>query len=125
MNAAPSSGRTDAPDAGNVRSETVRWHLAAGSCICGERNGQIRNFVLLGLRQGDLLGLQPFGTFLHDEGHARSFVEGAIPAGFDGRKMHEHIFAVVALDESKTFSGVKPLYCTCLFHILSLLLFCW
>src|ERR1700691_514735 len=88
-------------------------------------NGQIRNCLLLGLRQGDLFGLQAFRTALHDEGHTRAFVEGAIPAGFDGREMHEHIFAVVTLDKSKTFSGVKPLYCTCLFHILSLLLFCY
>jgi hypothetical protein len=62
---------------------------------------------MLGLRQGDLLGLQPLRTALHDEGHTSAFVKGAIPAGFDGRKMHEHIFAVVALDKSKTFSGVK------------------
>src|SRR6202021_2495367 len=93
--------------------------------VCGAWNGQIRNCLLLGLRQGDLFGLQALGTALHDEGHTSAFIEGAIPAGFDGREMHEHIFAVVALDKSKTFSGVKPLYCTCLFHILSLLLFCY
>ena len=80
--------------------------------------------LMLGLRQGHLLGLQALGTALHDEGHARALIERAIPAGFDGREMHEHIFAVVPLDKSEAFSGVKPLYCTCLFHILSLLLFC-
>ena len=125
MDAAPSSGRTDAPDAGNVRSETLKWHLAAGSCFAEHETARSETLYCSVLRQGDLLGLQPFGTALHDEGHARAFIEGAIPAGFDGRKMHEHIFAVVALDKSKTFSGVKPLYCTCLFHILSLLLFCY
>src|ERR1700733_12639099 len=119
------------PAAGRTRQTPVtsnqNFKMAPGrrSGVCGAWNGQIRNCLCLGLRQGDLFGLQALGTALHDEGHARAFIEGAIPAGFDGREMHEHIFAVVALDKSKTFSGVKPLYCTCLFHILSLLLFCY
>jgi hypothetical protein len=79
--------------------------------------------VLTRLGWADLLGLEPFGTALDHEGHASTFVQGAISTGFYSRKMHEHIFAVLALDKAKTFSGVKPLYCTCLFHIFSLLLF--
>src|SRR5579863_5059396 len=124
MKAAPSSGRTDAPDAGKRPIRKPRWHLAAAPLSRGENYGQIRNCLLLGLRQGDLFGLQALGTLLHDKGHARAFVEGSIPTGFDSREMHEHIFAVVALDKSKAFSGIKPLNCTCLFHVLSLLLLC-
>ena len=120
----PAAG-TDTPDAGNVRLKNRK--MAPGrwlGCLPRMKRPDPK-LLLLGLRQGDLFGLQAFGTALDDEGHASAFIQGAIPAGFDGREMHEHIFAVVTLDKSKTFSGVKPLYCTCLFHILSLLLFCY
>ena len=30
--------------------------------------------------------------------------------------MDEHIFAILALDKSKSFCGVKPLYCSCFFQ---------
>src|ERR1700733_8872675 len=126
MDAAPSSGRTRTRQTPGTSDRKLK--MAPGRCFQRVRRiktARSETVLLLGLRQGVLLGLQPLGTALHDEGHAGAFVERAIPAGFDRREMHEHIFAVVALDKSKTFSGVKPLYCTCLFHILSLLLFCY
>lgn len=72
------------------------------------------------LRERDLFGLQAFGTALDDERHARAFIQRPISIGLNRREMHEHIFPAIALDKSKAFSGVKPLYCTCFFHFFSL-----
>jgi hypothetical protein len=71
-----------------------------------------------GLRQAYLLGLEPLGPLFHYEGNARAFIQSAITTGLDGRKVNKHVLATVALDESKSFSSIKPFHCTGLFHIL-------
>lgn len=70
--------------------------------------------VSLGWRY--LFRLQTLRSAFYDERNAKSFLQSAISAGFDGREMYEYILAVFASDESKSFSGVKPLYCPCFFH---------
>ena len=68
------------------------------------------------LGHADLFCLQTLGTALYDERDASAFIQGAIATGFDGGIVDKHILAVLALDKTKPFSGVKPLYCTCFFH---------
>lgn len=69
------------------------------------------------LRQVDLFGLQTLGPALHYECHPSALVQRAVTARLDGREMNEDILAILALDKSKTFAGVKPLHRTCFFHV--------
>jgi hypothetical protein len=75
---------------------------------------------LLGLGGRYLLSLQTFRPTVDDERHLAAFFQRAIPARFDGRKVNEYIFAIFARDEPVSFTGIKPLHCTCLFHLLYL-----
>ena len=77
--------------------------------------------VSLGWRY--LFRLQTLRSAFYDERNAKSFLQSAISAGFDRREMYEYILAVFASDESKSFSGVKPLYCPGFFHGASFLQF--
>jgi hypothetical protein len=43
-------------------------------------------------------------------------VEGAVAVALDGGEMDENVLAALALDETKSFAGVKPLHCTLFFH---------
>jgi hypothetical protein len=45
-----------------------------------------------------------------------SLVEGAVAVALDGGEMDENVLAALALDETKSFAGVKPLHCTLFFH---------
>src|SRR5437762_240740 len=75
----------------------------------------------MALRQVDLFGLQTLGSGLHHEGDAAALIEGPVAGRLNGRKMDENVFAILSRDESKSFSGVKPLYCSCFFHSSSVL----
>ena len=55
------------------------------------------------------------GSLDHAELDCLTFLEGAEAARLNGGEMYEDIFAGLTGDETKTFSVVKPLYCT-LFH---------
>lgn len=81
-----------------------------------DRGGGAQSAPAQKLCQVHLLGLQTLGAALDDERHASAFIEGAITAGLDRRKVDENVLAIVALDETESFSGVKPLHCTCFFH---------
>jgi len=64
----PAAG-TDTPDAGNVRLKNRK--MAPGrwlGCLPRMKRPDPK-LLLLGLRQGDLFGLQAFGTALDDEGY--------------------------------------------------------
>ncbi len=50
-----------------------------------------------------------------------TFVKCFVPLGLDGREVHKNVFAGLALDESKPFAGVEPLYSTLFFHGIPLL----
>ena len=68
------------------------------------------------LGQIHIFGLQAFRPLLHFKGYARTLVERFISASRNGGKMDEHIFAILALDKSKSFCGVKPLHCSGFFQ---------
>jgi hypothetical protein len=74
-----------------------------------------------GLCGVDVFRLQTFWTLLYHERHARAFVQRAIAASRNGRKMYEHVFAILPLDKTKSFCGIKPLYSSCFFHLSSFL----
>jgi len=50
------------------------------------------------------------------EFNSLSLVEGAVAVALDSGKMDENVLAALALDETKSFAGVKPLHCTLFFH---------
>jgi len=67
-----------------------------------------------GLEAYDVLGLQTLGALLDFELNRLSFVEGLVPIGLNGRKVHENVLTGLALDESVALSRIEPLYCTLL-----------
>jgi hypothetical protein len=60
--------------------------------------------------------LQTLLTLGHLELHTLSFGQTAEAVGLDGGVMDENVLTALALDETKTFGIVKPLYCS-LFHL--------
>ena len=81
------------------------------------RPEQLWEIRLSNLGQADLFGLQTLRAAGHDKGDLRTFVERTVATRLDCGKMDEDIFAVFALNKSETFSGVKPLYGSCFFHV--------
>jgi hypothetical protein len=63
-----------------------------------------------------IFGLQALRPLLYFKGYASTLVKRAISASRNGGKMDEHVFATFALDKSKSFCGVKPLYCSGFFQ---------
>jgi hypothetical protein len=124
MDTAPSGGETQRVRAKTNLIGTVILNLAGAedSARPNRMAGAFGKRRPLALRQTDLFRLQAFRTSLHDERYAGTLIQCAITACLDSRKVDEDVLAIVALDESKSFSGVKPLHCTCFFHVtLSLL----
>ncbi len=118
--------------ADGVRRMVVRhdveyvWPLTRGAeshRACGHETEEMpsvqgmRHTSKAKLSQSDFFRLQALGTFLHNERYTGAFVEGPVAAGCNSRKMDENIFSVFALDKPKTFTCVKPLHCTCFFHV--------
>ena len=63
----------------------------------------------------NVLGLPAFWAFDYVELNLLSFLQAAESIALNGREVNEHVFAVLAADETITFGVVKPLYCAC-FH---------
>jgi hypothetical protein len=63
-----------------------------------------------------VFGLQALGPILYYKGYARALIERAVPTRRNRGKMDENIFAILALNKPKSFSGVKPLYGSCFFQ---------
>src|SRR5688572_14765463 len=68
------------------------------------------------LNEIHVFGLQPLRPRLHFKGYARALVERTVSARRDRGKMDENIFAILALDKTKSFYGVKPLHGSCFFQ---------
>ena len=68
------------------------------------------------LEADNVLGLQALRARFHLELHCLSFVQGLIPFRLYGRKVHEDILTGLALDETVTLAGVKPLHCSLFSH---------
>jgi hypothetical protein len=69
--------------------------------------------VLESLNVGSLQTLRSADNL---EFNGLSLVEGAVAVALDSGEMDENVLAALALDETKSFAGVKPLYCTLFFH---------
>ena len=68
------------------------------------------------LNEADVLGLKAFRSLLYFKRYTRAFVERAVTTGGNGGEMNEYIFAILALDKAKSFSCVKPFYCSGFFQ---------
>jgi len=69
-----------------------------------------------GLERLNVGSLQTLRSAHNLEFNGLSLVEGAVPVALDGGEMDENVLAALALDETKSFAGVKPLHCTLFFH---------
>src|ERR1700731_1361525 len=70
-----------------------------------------------GLSQRDFFRLQALGALLHDKRYTGALIEGPVTACCNCGKMDKDIFAVFALNKPETLACVKPLHCTCFFHV--------
>ena len=75
----------------------------------------LSNFVR-GLRGLNVLRLPALRSLDYIELYRLAFLQAAKAIGLDGGEVNENIFAILAADETITFSIVKPLYCSC-FHV--------
>jgi hypothetical protein len=53
--------------------------------------------------------VQAFGALLDLEVHLGAFIQGAVSVALNGRKMHEDIFSILALDKPVAIGSVEPL----------------
>jgi hypothetical protein len=85
---------------------------------CRGKNGRARdaNPPQVGLKSGDVCGLETLGTTSDFKFNRLAFVQRFVSISLNGGEMYEYIFAGLALDESKALAGVKPLYGSLFFH---------
>ena len=69
------------------------------------------------LSGGNLFGLEAFRPPIYHKGDVHAFFQRAITARFDRGKVHKHILPVAPCDEAVSFTGIEPLYGSCLFHM--------
>src|SRR5260370_2373949 len=69
------------------------------------------------LRQRHFFSLQALRPFFHDERYTGALIEGSITACRNRGKMDKNVLPVFALNKPETLACVKPLHCTCFFHV--------
>jgi hypothetical protein len=74
----------------------------------------------LPLEGGDVRRLQAFGTLGDFEFNRLAFVQRFVTLRLNRGEVDENVLAVLALDESKSLAGVKPLYCSLFSQVVSL-----
>src|SRR5208337_3734278 len=67
-------------------------------------------------RAHDIARLEALGAFEQIELDSFAFVQRTVAVLLDGRKMHEHILARGALDESVSLRPIEPLHSTLFSH---------
>jgi hypothetical protein len=100
--------KTKAREASGERPEEIK----KGGRLCATRPVIQRN----GLERLNVGSLQALGAADNLEFNGLSLVEGAIAVRLNGGEMDENVLASLALDETKTLAGVKPLHCSLFFH---------
>jgi hypothetical protein len=71
----------------------------------------------LRLEAGDVRCLKAFGAAGHFEFNRLSFVQRLVTIGLNRRKVHEDVFAGLALNESESLAGIEPLHCSLFSHV--------
>jgi hypothetical protein len=69
------------------------------------------------LESGDVRSLQTFRSLGHVEFNRLAFVQRFVSLRLNRGEMDENVLAGLPLDESKTLTGVKPLYCSLFFQL--------
>ena len=69
------------------------------------------------LETGDVRSLQALGTRGDFEFDCLAFVQRLIAIPLNSGEVDEDVFARLSLDETKAFTGVKPLYCSLFFQL--------
>jgi hypothetical protein len=85
-------------------------------CRGKNRRARDANPPKVGLEAGNVRGLETFGPTRDFKFNRLAFVQRFVSISLNCGKVYEHIFAGLALDESKAFAGVKPLYGSLFFH---------
>jgi hypothetical protein len=70
----------------------------------------------VGLKSGNVCGLETLGTTSDFKFNRLAFVQRFVSISLNCGKVYEYIFAGLALDESKALAGVKPLHGSLFFH---------
>jgi hypothetical protein len=69
-----------------------------------------------GLERLNVGSLQALGAADNLEFNGLTLIERAITVRLNSGEMDENVLAALALDETKTLAGVKPLHCSLFFH---------
>jgi hypothetical protein len=69
-----------------------------------------------GLERLNVGSLQALGAADNLEFNGLTLIERAIAVRLNGGEMDENVLTRLALDETKTLAGVKPLHCSLFFH---------
>ena|ERR1700690_2024910 len=69
------------------------------------------------LKAGNVRGLQTLGARGNLEFDCLTFVQRLIAIPLNSGEVDENVFARLSLDETKAFTGVKPLYCSLFFQL--------
>ena len=80
----------------------------------GRARTSARPFVML--EADDVLCLQALGALADFEFHSLALIQAPVSFRLNGRVMHENILAALALNESETLAGIKPLHSSLFFH---------
>jgi hypothetical protein len=67
-------------------------------------------YPTLSVNRLNVFGLKTLLAFDHGEFHLLAIFQGTVTVTADGSEMHKHIFASLALNETKTLGIVKPLH---------------
>lgn len=65
----------------------------------------------------DVRGLQALRPFGHVEFDRLAFIQRFVSFRLNRGEMDENVLARLPLDESKSFAGIKPLYCSLFFQL--------
>ena len=69
-----------------------------------------------GLQRLNVGSLQALGAADNLEFNGLALVKRAVAVRLNGGEMDENVLTALALDETKTLGGVKPLHCSLFFH---------
>jgi len=69
------------------------------------------------LETGDVRSLQALRTRGDFEFDCLAFVQRLIAIPLNSGEVDENVFARLSLDETKAFTGIKPLYCSLFFQL--------
>jgi hypothetical protein len=94
-----------------------RFHEVSRIHLAKAKRARRTASPLLKLEAGYVRRLQALGAARDFEFNRLAFVQRLVSFSLNGGEVHENVFAGLALDEPKAFTGVEPLYGSLFFQL--------